>query len=87
MLEIKSNQKRKKLKCSITKSFTQTIISRGLSNDNSLPCKLMQMKINHRQDLQSKNLDNNSQCPLQLLIFQSTLKQITGNGNSIGNAH
>jgi len=57
-----------------TKSFTQTTISRGLSNDNSLPRKLMQMKINHKQDLQSENLDSGSQCPLQLLIFQSTLK-------------
>lgn len=87
MLETKSNRNSKKLKCSVSKSFTQTIISRGLSNDNSLPYKLLQMKINHRQDLQYEKLDSGSQRPLQLLIFQSTLKQITGNGNSIGNAH
>ena len=76
MLETKSNWNNKKLKCSVTKSFTQTIIGRGLSNDNSLPYKLMQMKINHRQDLQSENLDNSSQCSLQLWIFLFTLKKM-----------
>jgi len=87
MLERKYNQNNKKLKCYITKSFTQIIISQRLSNDNSLPCKLIEMKINHRQDFQSENLDNYSQCSLQLLVFQSTVKKITGNGNSIGNAY
>lgn len=65
-----------------TKSFTQTTISQGLSNDNSLPCKLMQMKMNHRKDLQSENIDSYIQCYSQFLIFQSTLEKVTGNDKS-----
>ena len=58
MLETNSKWNGKKLKCFATRSFTYettTIISQGCSNDNYFLCKLMQMKSNQREDLQSRN--------------------------------
>ena len=40
-------------------------------------------EIRYKQDPQSENLDIDSQCPLQLLILHSTLKQLIGNDRSL----
>ena len=40
-------------------------------------------EIKHKQDPQFENSDSDSQCSLQLLILQSTLKQLIGNSKKL----